>query len=164
MVIDARRGSDGAGAKPRLPATYVSQSSVFCRKPQERRIRSDISLMSDDELPESNAELLRDLFDPKTKSNGKLKCTRKRKENSLWIPGRLFRRWRWIFIVPWTDGHRNRRWCILPWTNGTRTGTRFRMLRQQLRSFPVFVFIFVCEINIKLELRILRSMHRLSIQ
>lgn len=60
MVIDARLGSVAAGAS--LFPPYVSQSSVFWRKPQVRRIRSDISLMSDDELPESNAELFLDLY------------------------------------------------------------------------------------------------------
>lgn len=60
MVIDARLGSVAAGAS--LFPPYDSQSSVFCRRPHVRRMRSDISLMSDDELPESNAELFLDLL------------------------------------------------------------------------------------------------------
>lgn len=49
IVIDARLGSVEIGAN-RFPP-YNSPSSVFCRRPQVFRIRSDISVMSDDELP-----------------------------------------------------------------------------------------------------------------
>lgn len=59
IVMDARLGSVDAGAS-RLPLGNISQSSVFCRNPVFR-IRSDISLISDDELPESKAELFLDL-------------------------------------------------------------------------------------------------------
>lgn len=60
MVMDARLGSVEIGAS-RLPLGNISESSVFCRKPHVFRIRSDISLISDDELPESKAELFLDL-------------------------------------------------------------------------------------------------------
>lgn len=60
MVMDARLGSVDAGAS-RLPLCSISQSSVFWRSPHVFRIRSDISLISDDELPESKAELFLDL-------------------------------------------------------------------------------------------------------
>ena len=60
MVMDARLGSVDMGAS-RLPLGNISQSSVFWRKPHVFRIRSDISLISDDELPESKAELFLDL-------------------------------------------------------------------------------------------------------
>lgn len=59
IVMDARLGSEDIGASL-LPLGNISQSSVFCRRPVFR-IRSDISLMSDDELPESKAELFLDL-------------------------------------------------------------------------------------------------------
>lgn len=59
MVMDARLGSVDIGASL-LPLGSMSQSSVFCRSPVFR-IRSDISLISDDELPESKAELFLDL-------------------------------------------------------------------------------------------------------
>lgn len=58
--MDARLGSVDMGAS-RLPLGNISQSSVLWRKPHVFRIRSDISLMSDDELPESKAELFLDL-------------------------------------------------------------------------------------------------------
>lgn len=59
IVIDARLGSVDNGASL-FPPGSISQSSVFCRSPVFR-IRSDISLISDDELPESKAELFLDL-------------------------------------------------------------------------------------------------------
>lgn len=53
IVIDARRGSNTAGTN-RFPL-YISQSRVFCwRIPHVLRIRSDISLISVDDLWQSN--------------------------------------------------------------------------------------------------------------
>lgn len=70
MVMDARLGSVDIGASL-LPLGSMSQSSVFCRSPVFR-IRSDISLISDDELPESKAELFLDL-DKKLHDNSRFR-------------------------------------------------------------------------------------------
>lgn len=72
MVMDARLGSVDAGASL-LPLCSISQSSVFWRKLHVFRIRSDISLTSDDELPESKAELFLDL-DRKLHDNIEFSC------------------------------------------------------------------------------------------